>query len=147
KDRRNRGSVFRKGYEGMATNQLHRPQARTSKRRRLLAKFGHNVAAKLAATMIWKLGLVVLAIVIGAGAFAAVKRHEGAAAHSVSTGVVLSKLTKLNEFHAARADYNFNFTYVVHKGFLFFTGESIQVAGTGTDDAIVDFSQVDVTKQ
>lgn len=36
--------------------------------------------------------------------------------------------------------YSFNFPYVAHKSILFFTGETIQVIGSGSDDAVVDFS-------
>jgi Protein of unknown function (DUF4230) len=53
---------------------------------------------------------------------------------------VLRKLISLGEFHGAQAQYALNFTYVVHHSVWFFTGESIQVTGSGTDDAIVDFS-------
>lgn len=133
----------------MYTDQRYQPpQTHPSRKRSLLGKFAHNVAAKLAASAILKLGLVVLAIAVGTGAFAAVKhfQHNEPGSQPVSTGVVLTKLISLNDFHAAQADYNFDFTYVVHKGFLFFTGESIHAVGTGTDEAIVDFSQVDVTR-
>lgn len=102
-------------------------------------RFLHNVAAKVTALALWKVIVVVVALALDTGLAAKavnILRHHGPA----STGVVLGKLVALGDFEAAKRVYSFNFPYVVHKSILFFTGETIQVIGSGSDDAVVDFS-------
>lgn len=126
----------------MIDTKTRQPTRDRATRRRFLA----NVAARLAAMALWKIGLaVVLALGVGAVAATLSAASDGTASpQPVSTGVVLTKLSSLGDFQAADAQYTFNFTYVVHKSFLFLTGESIHVTGTGADDAFVDFSGLTV---
>jgi hypothetical protein len=96
------------------------------------------VAILLGKLSLWVLGLV-LALVLGTSAVVAVLHHRPAAI-PVSTGVVITKLARIGQFHAARASFDFDFPYVVHRSFLFLTGETITLDGRGTDDAVVNFA-------
>jgi Protein of unknown function (DUF4230) len=100
-----------------------------------------------AASTLWKAGVLLAALVIVGGAAALVTtsfQHQNA---GIPKGVVLKKLRALGDYHAAQAVYTFNFTDVIHKGFWFFTGETIHVVGSGTDDAVVNFDRVEVIPQ
>jgi hypothetical protein len=102
--------------------------------------FLHSVGARLTAMGLWKGMAALLALLLlGAGAVAFHEGTRAKAAVAASDGVVLTKLVGLQQLHAAQATFHFNFTDVVHPGFWLFTGEKIQVTGTGTDDAIVNF--------
>jgi len=102
-------------------------------------RFARDVGVRLVAMTLLKAGLVLLALILGTGAIAYGLNHTPAP-KAASTGVVLKKLVALGDFHAEQAQFSFNFPFVVHQSTLFFTGETIQVTGTGTDDAVVDFS-------
>jgi|HubBroStandDraft_6_1064221.scaffolds.fasta_scaffold325091_2 hypothetical protein len=110
--------------------------------------FGRSVGAKLTATALWKGAVVVLTVlVLGGGAITAVVIHrEHQAAAVPSTGVALKKIVGIKEFAGAKAEYTFNFTDQLHHSFLFFTGENIQVKGSGTDYATVTLTHAVVTR-
>ena len=97
------------------------------------------------ASLLWKAALVLGVTLGGAGAVAGIV-VGGSPAQIASASEVAVRLAALNNYHAVRDQFKFDFTYTVHKGFLFFTGESIHIAGKGTDDAIVDFSDVQVSR-
>jgi hypothetical protein len=122
----------------MPANKLLAPVRDAEKRRSFLVKFSHNVLVRLAALLLWKGGVLLFALVLGAAATGFVLRPWSPA--TAPPGVVLGKLTRIGEYHAARSTYDLNFTYVVHRGFWFFTGEKIKVVGSGSDDAAVSFA-------
>jgi hypothetical protein len=131
----------------MAYDQLQQPQSPAqppgSGKRKVAGGLAKGVATKTAAGLLVKLAIVLVVLVVGAGAFVKWHHHQVA---TVANGVVLKKLQALGVYHAAEATYTFNFNDVVHKSFLFFTGETIHVVGSGTDDAIVNFNNVHMVR-
>ena len=65
---------------------------------------------------------------------------------AASTSTVVTKLAAIGNYQAASESWNLNYTYVVHKSFLFFTGETITVSTVGTDTASVPFSSAEVAR-
>lgn len=107
-------------------------------------RFLDNVAARLIAIAVWKVALLGLVLMLGGGAVAAAvgALHDRPEQASPRPEVVLDKLVALGDYHAAQGQYSFDFTDVLHSRVLFFTGESIQVRGRGSVDAIVSFSDL-----
>jgi hypothetical protein len=102
----------------------------------------HHVIARLIALAIWKGAVLAFVLLVGTGAATTVfevRHHQTAPANS---GAVLKKLVGLGDFHAAQGNYTFDFSYVLHKHFLFLTGETMRVTGNGTDDVLVNFSSL-----
>jgi hypothetical protein len=108
-------------------------------------RMGGNVLARFLALAAWKMLVVIVTFAAGAtgvtvGAAGLLARlHEPKYPTPV---VVLDKITTLKRFDAAEGRYSFDYNYTVSKGFLFFTGEKIQLNGSGTDAAVVDFSKL-----
>jgi hypothetical protein len=103
----------------------------------------HHVIARLIALAIWKVAALVFVLVVGTGAATtAVEAWHHQAAPTASPSTVLKKLVSVGNFRAAQGTYAFDFSYVLHKHFLFFTGETMKVTGKGTDDALVNFSSL-----
>jgi hypothetical protein len=121
----------------MTTSRSHQIDRKATRRQGFL----RMVAARLAALAIWKGIVLLFGLLVGAGILSAIgaELYNHLKGDDPSPGVTLEKLIALHDFHAAQGQYAFNVSDVIHGGGILF-GETIHVAGHGTDDAIVDFS-------
>ncbi len=116
----------------------------------LLRALGINVVAKAIVHVGLTLVLPLVAVLLAATGFAAVK-HVGPFAPKAPPGpsqaVVLDKLVTISDYHAAHAVYTANFVIPNHSGGLlgFLFGNDIKVTAVGSVDAIDDFSKLTVS--
>jgi hypothetical protein len=108
--------------------------------RELLKKAGLSIIAKLAA---WKIITLVVVAAIALSATAAVRTITRSWTEHPVNGVVLEKLTALDDFHAATATYTVQVDIRQGSSLLcWLSCRTIIYNGVGTDDAIVDFESL-----
>lgn len=121
-----------------------RPLPGTGRQR--MAKPGGNFLGRLFGSLITK--AVVVAVIVLVAAYALIAKIENLnpfASHTtITTTVVLGKLTKIEQVHVATRSYPVDVKITQSVGIIpcFLICNQMELKGSGTDDAIVDLSKL-----
>ena len=110
------------------------------------AKHGGNFLAHLLGGVIGT--IIVVVVIVGVAAYLVVAKLENLnpfASHTtISTTVVLGKLTKIDQVHVATRSYAVDVKITQSVGVIpcFLVCNQMELKGSGTDDAVVDLSRL-----
>ena len=110
------------------------------------AKHGGNFLAHLVGGVIGT--IIVVVVIVGVAAYLVVAKLENLnpfASHTtISTTVVLGKLTKIEQVHVATRSYAVDVKITQSVGVIpcFLVCNQMELKGSGTDDAVVDLSKL-----
>jgi hypothetical protein len=110
------------------------------------AKHGGNFLAHLLGGVIGT--IIVVVVIVGVAAYLVVAKLENLnpfASHTtISTTVVLGKLTKIEQVHVATRSYAVDVKITQSVGIIpcFLVCNQMELKGSGTDDAVVDLSKL-----
>jgi hypothetical protein len=114
--------------------------------RETTARRGGNFFGRLLASFFSKVIIVVVVVLVGAYLLIAkLESLNPFASHTtITTTVVLGKLTKIEQVHVATRSYAVDVTITQSVGIIpcFLVCNQMELKGSGTDDAIVDLSKL-----
>lgn len=114
--------------------------------RERIGKHGGNFLRRLLGSMITKVIIVVVIVLVAAYALVAkIENLNPFASHTtITTTVVLGKLTKIDQVHVATRSYPVDVKITQSVGIIpcFLICNQMELKGSGTDDAIVDLGKL-----
>lgn len=128
------------------TSQQHDRRQSPEARRETIAEQGGNFLGRLLGGLMTK--IIVLVVIAGVGVYFLLAKIEDLnpfASHTtITTTVVLGKLTKIEQVHVATRSYPVDVRITQSVGIIpcFLICNQMELKGSGTDDAIVDLSKL-----